>query len=112
MQLGALVAAGHAPGDIMDWTWDQIREGALAVRAYHTDLAVSLWTGKSPTLVAARKEATRHQALQMMARDLANHRPDLSPEDLRRLVEEEFAGIPADERELIVCGNATRVWNL
>jgi predicted TIM-barrel fold metal-dependent hydrolase len=32
--------------------------------------------------------------------------------DSRALVEEEFAGIPADERELIVCGNATRVWNL
>lgn len=32
--------------------------------------------------------------------------------DSRTLVEEEFAGIPADERELIVCGNATRVWNL
>jgi predicted TIM-barrel fold metal-dependent hydrolase len=32
--------------------------------------------------------------------------------DSRALVDEEFAGIPADERELIVCGNATRVWNL
>lgn len=32
--------------------------------------------------------------------------------DSRTLVDEEFAGIPADERELIVCGNATRVWNL
>jgi predicted TIM-barrel fold metal-dependent hydrolase len=32
--------------------------------------------------------------------------------DSRTLVEEEFAGIPREERELIVCGNATRVWNL
>lgn len=30
----------------------------------------------------------------------------------RRIVEEQFAGIPADERELILSGNATRVWNL
>ena len=32
--------------------------------------------------------------------------------DSRKLVDEEFAGIPTDEREKIVCGNATRVWNL
>jgi predicted TIM-barrel fold metal-dependent hydrolase len=30
----------------------------------------------------------------------------------RRIVEEQFASIPDDERELIVCGNAARVWNL
>jgi predicted TIM-barrel fold metal-dependent hydrolase len=30
----------------------------------------------------------------------------------RRLVEEQFATIPDDERELIVCGNAARVWSL
>ena len=28
--------------------------------------------------------------------------------DSRKLVDEEFAGIPDDERELIVCGNAER----
>jgi hypothetical protein len=28
------------------------------------------------------------------------------------MVDQQFAGIPADERELIVCGNARRVWNL
>lgn len=32
--------------------------------------------------------------------------------DSRALVEEEFKGIPDDERALIVCGNATRVWGL
>jgi predicted TIM-barrel fold metal-dependent hydrolase len=32
--------------------------------------------------------------------------------DSRKLVEEEFAGIPDDERALIVCGNAERVWDL
>ena len=32
--------------------------------------------------------------------------------DSRKLVDEEFEGIPADERQLIVCGNAERVWNL
>ncbi|MCB0995750.1 MAG: amidohydrolase, partial [Acidimicrobiales bacterium] len=32
--------------------------------------------------------------------------------DSRQLVDEEFAGIPEDERQLIVCGNATRVWDL
>jgi len=32
--------------------------------------------------------------------------------DSRQLVDEEFAGIPADERQLIVCGNAERVWAL
>jgi predicted TIM-barrel fold metal-dependent hydrolase len=30
----------------------------------------------------------------------------------RRIVDEQFVGIPADERELILCGNAARVWNL
>jgi predicted TIM-barrel fold metal-dependent hydrolase len=30
----------------------------------------------------------------------------------RAMVEQQFAGIPVDERELIVCGNARRVWNL
>jgi predicted TIM-barrel fold metal-dependent hydrolase len=30
----------------------------------------------------------------------------------RSMVEQQFVGIPADERELIVCGNAQRVWNL
>jgi uncharacterized protein len=30
----------------------------------------------------------------------------------RRIVEEQLEGVPADERELIVCGNAARVWNL
>jgi predicted TIM-barrel fold metal-dependent hydrolase len=30
----------------------------------------------------------------------------------RKIVEQQFASIPADERELIVSGNATRVWNL
>ena len=32
--------------------------------------------------------------------------------DSRALVEEEFAGIPEAERQLIVCGNAERVWGL
>jgi predicted TIM-barrel fold metal-dependent hydrolase len=32
--------------------------------------------------------------------------------DSRSLVEEEFAGIPEAERQLIVCGNAERVWAL
>jgi predicted TIM-barrel fold metal-dependent hydrolase len=32
--------------------------------------------------------------------------------DSRRLAEEEFLGIPDAERDLIVNGNATRVWNL
>ena len=30
----------------------------------------------------------------------------------RRIVEEQMAGVPADERELILSGNARRVWNL
>lgn len=30
----------------------------------------------------------------------------------RRIVEEQFAEVPAGERELILSGNATRVWNL
>ncbi len=30
----------------------------------------------------------------------------------REIVDEQFAGIPAEERELIVSGNASRVWNL
>jgi predicted TIM-barrel fold metal-dependent hydrolase len=30
----------------------------------------------------------------------------------RALVERQFVGIPEDERELIVSGNAARVWNL
>jgi len=27
-------------------------------------------------------------------------------------VDEQFANVPADERQLMVCGNAARVWNL
>lgn len=30
----------------------------------------------------------------------------------RAIVEQQFAGVPDDERELIVAGNASRVWNL
>jgi uncharacterized protein len=30
----------------------------------------------------------------------------------RQVVEEQFRGIPGDERDLMVCGNAERVWNL
>ena len=30
----------------------------------------------------------------------------------RKIIEEQFAGVPADERELILSGNAARVWNL
>jgi predicted TIM-barrel fold metal-dependent hydrolase len=30
----------------------------------------------------------------------------------RKIVEEQFRDVPADERELIVCGSAARVWNL
>lgn len=33
--LGALVAAGHRPSDIFDWTWGEIVLGAEAVTAYH-----------------------------------------------------------------------------
>jgi predicted TIM-barrel fold metal-dependent hydrolase len=32
--------------------------------------------------------------------------------DSRMLVEEDFKGIPDDERQLIVCGNAERVWDI
>jgi predicted TIM-barrel fold metal-dependent hydrolase len=30
----------------------------------------------------------------------------------RKIVEQQFRSIPAEERELIVAGNASRVWNL
>jgi len=30
----------------------------------------------------------------------------------RAVVEASFEGVPADERELMVCGNAARIWNL
>jgi predicted TIM-barrel fold metal-dependent hydrolase len=30
----------------------------------------------------------------------------------RKIIEEQLAGVPADERELILSGNAARVWNL
>ncbi|HVX09186.1 amidohydrolase family protein [Humibacter sp.] len=30
----------------------------------------------------------------------------------RKIVDEQFVGIPADEREKIVCGNAARIWGL
>jgi len=30
----------------------------------------------------------------------------------REIVDEQFANVPADERQLMVCGNAARVWNL
>jgi predicted TIM-barrel fold metal-dependent hydrolase len=30
----------------------------------------------------------------------------------KKIIEEQFAGIPLNEREAILAGNATRVWNL
>jgi predicted TIM-barrel fold metal-dependent hydrolase len=30
----------------------------------------------------------------------------------QRVIEEQFAGVPAEERELILAGNAARIWNL
>ncbi len=30
----------------------------------------------------------------------------------RQIVEEQFAGIPVEERDLMLCGNAERIWNL
>src|SRR5205807_155286 len=30
----------------------------------------------------------------------------------KKVIEEQFAGVPADERELILSGNAARVWQL
>jgi predicted TIM-barrel fold metal-dependent hydrolase len=38
--------------------------------------------------------------------------PVTSWPDSRALIERQFAGVPADERELMLSGNATRVWNL
>src|SRR3954447_3004849 len=38
--------------------------------------------------------------------------PACSWPDSRTLVEEQFAGVPADEREKILSGNAKRFWNL
>jgi predicted TIM-barrel fold metal-dependent hydrolase len=38
--------------------------------------------------------------------------PVTSWPDSRELVEKQFTGIPADERELMTSGNAARVWNL
>jgi predicted TIM-barrel fold metal-dependent hydrolase len=32
--------------------------------------------------------------------------------DSRKLMEEEFVDVPADERETIICGTATKIWNL
>ena len=30
----------------------------------------------------------------------------------RQIIDEQFANMPDAERELITCGNATRIWNL
>ena len=30
----------------------------------------------------------------------------------RRIIDEQFANLPDAERDLITCGNATRIWNL
>jgi predicted TIM-barrel fold metal-dependent hydrolase len=38
--------------------------------------------------------------------------PACSWPDSRALVDEQFAGVPADEREKILSGNAKRFWNL
>jgi predicted TIM-barrel fold metal-dependent hydrolase len=38
--------------------------------------------------------------------------PVTSWPDSRALIERSFAGVPADERELILSGNATRLWNI
>ena len=39
------------------------------------------------------------------------HPPTTWPES-RSIVTEQFAGVPQPERDLIVSGNARRVWNL
>jgi predicted TIM-barrel fold metal-dependent hydrolase len=38
--------------------------------------------------------------------------PVTSWPDSQELIEKQFEGIPPDERDLMLCGNATRVWNL
>jgi predicted TIM-barrel fold metal-dependent hydrolase len=38
--------------------------------------------------------------------------PVTSWPDSRALIEKSFDGVPADERELILSGNAIKVWNL
>ena len=38
--------------------------------------------------------------------------PVCSWPDSRKIASEQLEGVPADERELILSGNAIRVWNL
>lgn len=89
MQIGALCASGFSPDEILSWTWAQIRESSMAVRAYHTDLAASLWTGKSPALQEAKKAMAKRAARQELVENIRKQRPEVSERDVSALVEEE-----------------------
>jgi predicted TIM-barrel fold metal-dependent hydrolase len=54
----------------------------------------------------------RHLMLENIMWSTDYPHPACSWPDSRALVEEQFKGVPADERELILSGNAARVWNL
>ena len=89
MQLGALFASGFTPDQIMSWTWAQIRLASMAVRAYHTDLAASLWTGKSPAVQAAKKAVANKRVRQELLENLRAQRPGISERDAAILIKEE-----------------------
>jgi hypothetical protein len=87
--MGALLAAGHALDEILDLTWSQIQIASQAVRLYHSDLAASLLSGKSPTLQDAYGWVNKLEAGRMMMESMKELRPDLSESDARTLAQEQ-----------------------
>lgn len=87
--MGSLLAAGHGLDEILDLSWSQIQVCAQAVRLYHSDLASSLLSGKSPTLQEAYGWLNKLEAGKMMMESMREQRPDLSESDARTLAEEQ-----------------------
>lgn len=71
MQMGALLAAGFRPVDMLDMTWMQLREAGLCVRAYHTDLVQSFLSGSSPALDGALKAGRVQEQMETLEHDAA-----------------------------------------
>lgn len=80
ISFGAIFAAGHDPDLVCGWRWPRLIAVAKSIRAYHSDLAAALMTGKSPALERARTSARRRVQEEALLEQVLAERPDASPE--------------------------------
>lgn len=80
ISFGAIFAAGHDPDLVCGWRWPRLIAVARSIRAYHSDLAASLMTGKSPALEKARTAARRRAHEEALLEQVRAEKPDASPE--------------------------------